>query len=485
MRSAGKRTRVLSIFLTILVMLGPSSVMGASMTGDGKAPRAQARALVPSTDPGSGNLGPGASKNSSLLWSLDPPTTTWNLTHNHAIEFVVTVAGNPSIQSLGITHSTVADSDSSRGVTLPAKDFRICPSLETSFDACNGVLEPPKQQTAAGAAGEQHPPFKNTLWIKIAPGIVPNGVFTGNLTLDTDPATDSKTIALTIQHTSSTAKLKGVALLVGGVVVAWFVTVFARSRINRDQALLPVVLLKQRLRGLRSRLNAIPSTFEGDLTLTPSRIAAVDQELTSESLDAHQLLPPRIPGWTQAPATQATAYQTFMQLASQTIEDLDVIVTGLENAASFLPSTPPDHLRQLHTLMANIDALSGTLPQIVDSLRSQVKALINSFGGVVAPRALEFAVQRLSPSQGSTSELTPVRINFQIETITLLYWAVWGALSVIVGFTVLVQPVPGFGAFGDYVRCCLWGFGLPVAGQGLQQLTMSSVNTQLGVNFPK
>jgi hypothetical protein len=480
MRSAAKQTGVLSIFLAILVMLVPASVIGASMTGEGQA-RAQARAAVPTADNGSGASVSGASKNNSLQLSIDPPTTTWNLTHNDALEFVVTVAGSFSIQDLAITHSTVADSDSSRGVTLSAKDFRICPSVETPFDKCKEALDLPKPKSTGDG---QHPSFKDTLWIKIAPSVVPNGVFSGNLTLDTDPATDSKTIALTIQHTSSTAKLKGVALLVGGVVVAWFVTVFARSRINRDQALLPVVLLRQKLRGLRSRLDAIPSTFEGDLTLTPSRISAVDEELTTKSLDAHQLLPPRIPGWTQAPATQATTYQTFMQLASQTIEDLDVLVTGLENAASFLPGTPNDHLRQLHTLIANIDALSGTLPQVVDSLRAQVKALITSYGGPVAPRALEFAVQHLSPAQ-SSSELTPMRINFQIETITLLYWTVWGALSVIVGFAVLVQPVPGFGAFGDYVRCGLWGFGLPVAGQGLQQLTLSSVNTQLGINFPK
>ncbi len=36
-----------------------------------------------------------------------------------------------------------------------------------------------------------------------------------------------------------------------------------------------------------------------------------------------------------------------------------------------------------------------------------------------------------------------------------------------------------------YIRCSLWGFGLPVAGQGLQHLTMSSLNIQLGVTLPK
>ena len=81
--------------------------------------------------------------------------------------------------------------------------------------------------------------------------------------------------------------------------------------------------------------------------------------------------------------------------------------------------------------------------------------------------------------------LSAFHIRVEIQSITLLFWAAWGGLSVITGFIVLVMPAAGFGTVGDYLRCLLWGFGLPVAGQGLQTLTMSSLNTQLGVTLPK
>jgi hypothetical protein len=81
--------------------------------------------------------------------------------------------------------------------------------------------------------------------------------------------------------------------------------------------------------------------------------------------------------------------------------------------------------------------------------------------------------------------MSAFHIQMEIQTITLLFWAVWGSLSVLTGFIVLVMPDPGFGTVADYLRCLLWGFGLPVAGQGLQTLTMSSLNTQLGVTLPK
>ena len=53
------------------------------------------------------------------------------------------------------------------------------------------------------------------------------------------------------------------------------------------------------------------------------------------------------------------------------------------------------------------------------------------------------------------------QIQMEIQTITFLFWAVWGSLSVVTGFIVLVMPVAGFGTVADYLRCWLWVLGYP------------------------
>ena len=117
-------------------------------------------------------------------------------------------------------------------------------------------------------------------------------------------------------------------------------------------------------------------------------------------------------------------------------------------------------------------------------LQGQITALFDAWNATPQAQALGVGNAQLL-AMPATAPVGICRIRMEIQTITLLFWAVWGALSVLIGFIVLVMPVAGFGTVADYLRCSLWGFGLPVAGQGLQTLTMSSLNTQLGVTLPK
>jgi len=470
---------------TLLAGLILSITLGAAGQSPSSMPRANQRPPVRSPKSGLSPAIPAAPNTGTLLWSVDPPVSTWNLTHNQGLEFVVTLSGYGSIKALRITHSTLADSDSDRAITIPATAFRICSSVDEPIEKCNGAVLDSNQQPSSVSAQLPKEAFKNTLWLKVEPNALPNGVFAGNLVLDTDAAGEPKTLSLTIEKSSWRARAGGLAFLVAGVVIAWFVTVFARSRINRDQALLPIVLLGQKLKNLHSKLSLVPSEFANELALTLSTIGATFSELTIENLDANQLLPPRIPAWTLSLTTQPAAYQTFLQHMSQVIEDIGVIVAGIESAAVVLPSTPVANRDGLRTLIASLDALSGTLPQDADALRGKVQALIAHYSAGAIPQTLGLTAQPQSDQIARPITSTPMSLNFEIQTVTLLFWLVWGGLSVIIGFTLLVKSSPGFGVYADFVRCALWGFGLPVAGQGLQQLTVSSVNTQLGINLPK
>jgi hypothetical protein len=427
----------------------------------------------------------------NLSWAIDPPASTWYLgpNQNKGAEFVLTVSAGTNITDLRVTHSTIADSDTGRGVSLSAERFHICLSnteVKDCAERLKAKLEEIKKELndAAGASNKpQQSAAKMTLRLVVDEDIVPDGSFTGNLFLDTEPITDTKTLQLTIQRTSDMAKSWGVVVILVGVILAWVTTVFVRARINRDQALLPVAVLQQKLQAITQDLGSIPKVLQDCVPDTQKALAAIIADLTTDKLDSLQLLPPSVPAISPS-TTPAGALQTFLQTKSQVVDNLDVIVTGIKAAGALaIPALPTARLEALRTLVSNIDQLSASLPQPSDTLRTNIQALFNAWNAGPQAQVVGAPSQLLAMPDGRP--LSVIHIRMEIQRITLLFWAMWGGLSVITGFIVLVMPNAGFGTVADYLRCFLWGFGLPVAGQGLQTLTMSSVNSQLGVTLPK
>jgi type II secretory pathway pseudopilin PulG len=424
--------------------------------------------------------------NPNLSWAIDSPASTWYLgpNQNKGAEFVVTVPAGSGITSLRITHSTVLDTDTGRGVSLSTEHFHICTSPSGPVDKCSESVKVALNQQSSNAAGDSQPhPARITLWLVADEDTVPNGTFTGNLFIDTEPVTETKTLQLTIQHTAPKAKIWGVVAILAGVVMAWVVTVFARSRINRDQALLLVSVLQQKLEAIKQDLARIPGDFQDSVTDTQAALAATLDDLQTDKLDDQQLLPPSLPAISPS-TTQAARLQSFLQTESQIVDNLNVIVTGIKAAGVLaVPTLADPRLAALKNLIGSIDQLSASLPQLSDSLRLKIRTLFDTFNAVPQAQAAGAQAQLLVMPDGSPPN--SMHIQMEIQSITLLFWAVWGGLSVLTGFVALVMPTAGFGTVADYLRCLLWGFGLPVAGQGLQSLTMSSLNTQLGVTLPK
>jgi hypothetical protein len=426
---------------------------------------------------------------SNLAWAIDPPASIWYLgpDQNKGAEFVITVPTGTDITSLRVTHSTILDADTGRGVSLSAEHFHICTSPSATGEQCAKDLSEALKKRLnepGGAADKPQPrPARITLWLVVDDGVVPNGTFTGNLFIDTEPVTDTKTVQLTIQHTTPKAKIWAVVWILAGVIVAWVITVFIRSRINRNQALLPVAVLQQKLEAIVQNLSSIPKALQDCVPDTQKALATVTADLNKGNLDNLQLLPPSVPAISPS-TTQAGALQAFLQAKSQIVDNLDVIVTGITTGGALaVPSMPAAGLAPLKTLVSNIDQLAASLPQSSDVLRTKIQGLFNAWNATPQAQVAGAAAQLLAMPDGSP--LSAFHIRMEIQTITLLFWAVWGGLSVLTGFIVLVMPFAGFGTIADYLRCLLWGFGLPVAGQGLQTLTTSSLNTQLGITLPK
>jgi hypothetical protein len=424
---------------------------------------------------------------SGITWSIEPPVTPWNITDHNWTEFVVTLPATSTISNLRIARSTIVDSDAGRGKTLSAQEFHICIAVPTAKIDCNeNTVAEKVKKLKEDAATAKVASIRLTLllMVDVDKDAVPDGTYSGNLYVDAEPLTDTKTLQLTINRTTHSAKVRGVLVIAAGVVLAWFVTVLARSRINRDQVLLPVEVLRQKLSALEAQLAAIQSSLKPDISNTLQKITDVLNDLSMSSLDDQQLLPPSLPLWGQS-TTQAAAFQTFIQARAQIVDNLNVIATGIQQAANLATTIPPGRLPDLHGLVQKIDQFATILPQTSATLQTQIKALFDAWNATPQAQALGADGSTQLLAMPTASPVGIYRIRMEIQTITLLFWVVWGALSILIGFSTLIMTAPGFGTAADYVRCAIWGFGLPVAGQGLQTLTMSSLNTQLGVTLPK
>jgi hypothetical protein len=245
------------------------------------------------------------------------------------------------------------------------------------------------------------------------------------------------------------------------------------------------VLLRERAASLILELKNLPGPLNGSAPNTNSELVQVIGKLTESYLDGQQYLPPKVPSAFGGATIQAAGYQTFLQTQSQMVDGLEAIVNQgiLPAARKWSPAISAGDLTLLLQLIGNLDNLATTLPQALNTLQTSIANLLASWHPTVVAQAAGAADYTISPAapKGKTS----FQILLQIEAISIMFWIVWAVLTSLAGLLVLILPNAGFGGAMDFVQCFLWGFGLPVAGQSLQQLTISSINTQLGITLPK
>jgi hypothetical protein len=250
--------------------------------------------------------------------------------------------------------------------------------------------------------------------------------------------------------------------------------------------MMPALLLRDKLMALQTAEGQFSDPLKAKMAASPTAISKLLDSLSITSLDNQNFLPSAIP-LSGPSATKTTDYQAFLTIASQKVEDLDIIVSeGLQLLAKrWNANLSAQDLADLQTAFGTIDQLSNTLPILPQTLRGQVNDALTTLNAAHAARAQALGVQPQVIPLATPGEKSFIAVRLEVQSITVLFWLIWGLLSVVVGATVLILPVPGFGSIADFVRCFLWGFGLPVAGNSIQNLTVGSLNTQLGVSVTR
>jgi hypothetical protein len=408
--------------------------------------------------------------NKTIQWTVEGPTTPWNISHSRTTEFQI-VRSEQAPTEFILTRAVLVDSSSGKGWELPLRYLQLCRLDGNKPTDCANKLTVNERKTA--------------VLLKTDDAFTDDGSFVGTIELDTRPFTQTKSLSLTVQQSKTRSRGIGLSLLIGGVTIAWLVLSYGRGKLSRNQALLPAFLLRDRLAEIMRQLQSIPDVLGTETNTTRNTISTLIGKLTPAYLDSQQFLPPELPSPGGAASVQVASYQAFLQNSSQVADSLNVLVAeGLLPAGRlWSPQMPAPSLAALKTLISNLDALSAGLPQALPLLRTSIK---NYFDRWNAHPQLQIAGQAASPLvMPAAQHPTVMSLFVRIELFTGLFWVVWAVLAVIVGGLVLIVPSPGFGGVMDYARCFLWGFGLPVAGQSIQQLTMSSLNSSFGVNISR
>lgn len=301
-----------------------------------------------------------------------------------------------------------------------------------------------------------------------------HGTYTGAVNLIAREKPEGEAILQKAQFSSFIAKLAGFIIILLGVFIAFLAKVYAKARLERDQALLPAIEMRVQVELLRSRLESINQEYASLCVNIRNLITSVLQQLSTEELDRRQLLPPRVPNPFATTARDNTALKQHLESQNPALQLLATLIKdGIEKAVAKAPGSVNEKVK---TAVSAIDAIANASPlptpsQALSQIQPILAKLETDLGSPPgAPERPLTAVQELSV------------IKLEIETISKGIWILYAVLTALAGLVVLILNNPGFGTPLDFVYAFFWGFGLPIS---VTSLTAGSVATALNISIAR
>lgn len=297
----------------------------------------------------------------------------------------------------------------------------------------------------------------HTLYLRYQ-GAAKPGVYAGKITIHSGKE-QSEAENLTLYVSSSEHRGWGIAAVLFGAFIAWWVRIYASNRVTRDQALLPIALYYERLRALNATLKKAEAQV-GLPRLNLSRaVARWVARLDVNSLEAEFNLPHRSPSPFTSTPTVSANFTGFLREADAAITLLDIFIAeGVEQvlelaAAGHIPSP------KVSEVVNSIDALYEPQLQPEDA-RRQIKEEIAK-ARAVSPGAA------FLPSEGANRTPAPPpplnRLLVEIRRLNLTAWCVLLVVTALGTITTVVLR-PGFGRLPEYLLCLTASFGIPMLG---------------------
>lgn len=358
---------------------------------------------------------------------------------------VVVATGPVDSRGLRLSQSELVDRETGTRLRL-----RLC---DNETDPCRLDPNLPARQVRTLFLRLRDIPFQ-----RVGPGN-----YTGNIVVAAEQDPDGKAAAMSLYVSGVLYQWGGVLAIALGVLLAWLLTVWIRSRIARLELRKLLALLARREASLKAKLEA---AFGGAAPDKAPRSFAILGRIAEDRAEADGLLPPALPTPWQGTWAGQVRFETLVNAIDGRLDGLSVIVDDGLVPASKIGTPGGDEA------VAKIDELADkagvtALPE----LTAQVLALLDN------------ARHALKNVTGPAAAGSPAPDKYSVEVV-LLGAVSWGVIligTILVGTAALILPDKDFGRIGDYVVCLLWGLGVPAAGGQLTSPSVDSVRTALKI----
>lgn len=213
-----------------------------------------------------------------------------------------------------------------------------------------------------------------------------------------------------------------------------------------------------------------------DMPLTKGVAKRLRESIGDDALDLANLLPPRFalgPGFDAAPDAVA-ALKAKLDEISKTLEGLLILLrTGVPPVLRLLK--PPAKHEAAIAFARELDEFAErvTGPQDAKAKAEDVEK-----------RAVTARGTESSEVAAAARDVTVSDLDLEIKGLSLVGWTIWGLVALVIS-TAWIFTDPDFGTMVDLVSSFAWGFGLTTFGAAIQNLTPTSVVTQMSVKVPK
>jgi hypothetical protein len=309
-----------------------------------------------------------------------------------------------------------------------------------------------------------------------------HGNYHGSVAIGCLQKPDGEQILQNIDASSFLLKFLGVLALCFGVYLAWWAKVWARARLERDQAVMPALAMRTQLRILEEVLRNLREPYRPEVPNLNEAIRTLLGELEDQELDRQKFLPPNFPnpyGYT----VDAAGYKAYLEARNPKIVLLSTLIRrGVVLAEAEDNGTlTPAQQAQVTQAISNIDGIYIRAPQpTADQALGEEQLILLNLRNALYP-----------PPPGAPAAAPPLPVNpareyevlsIEMQSISKGVWLLYGILTALSGFVALILYNPGFGVPVDLVFAFFWGFGLPTT---VGALAPGSAATALSIPIAK
>jgi len=361
--------------------------------------------------------------------------------------FKLTVKANDHAAGpLTLANSTLAIEK--RSTTIPVTALVLCTNRVGSPCVPVSALTPNTPtdiylRVASGARGDSDAE------------LLPAGSFNGKLKLDAPGVTVAKDVAVNVISTRPWARIGGLAAIVLGVVLS-------------------LALMWVRYRA--ARLAAYQSLLRASETI--DSLLEMFKEKREENGVA-------------AESSVATYYRAMQsRIAEYQPKGWDFLVAFVAGGVNVIDAATATDI-QNRVLGLSVMVLQGTTDQRCK------KVELEKFGNGTKNLKTEAEAQAfVEKVLGESTVMTKLGVPAARPTITTAEVsgvlaqagfadaAFYVVVATLVGYFVLIDDKPAFGAIADYITCFLWGLGVPATVQGVKEITKDKLGDAINVKVP-